>query len=459
MSGNQPIKNYTAADIEKYHNGLLTPAEMHAMEKAALDDPLLADAMEGYAIPGAQPDAAITELTIRLQKRIRQEDETKIIPLSGRSYFPWLRAAMVTGILAGAATMAYFLMFRKESAEIAQQPVTQPADRQQQTTIQANPSAIPKADSNAVTIRLKRDITEASNRQQKAADTITNRNDLQQTVSAAPAGITNNLKESTAAENDDRKAEILQSNADVVSTPAPAPFTAAKKKAEMAGLLNRAEKTMAKTTIADSPYRNPGIKIFRGRVTDAANLGVPFAKVTNPLENVGTYTDARGFFNLTYPDTVLHVQVRSIGFENNNFTLRYQSPDNQVILRDDRQLNAFVVSNQKPNNAQMRQRSFTNNIQLTEPEPADGWENYDTYLANNIEIPEEYRSRPNATAAAVELSFEVDKNGQPIDIRVEKSLCDKCDKEAIRLIKEGPKWKQKALHGRTTVSIPFSRLF
>jgi TonB family protein len=58
----------------------------------------------------------------------------------------------------------------------------------------------------------------------------------------------------------------------------------------------------------------------------------------------------------------------------------------------------------------------------------------------------------------VEVSFEVNKLGDPINIRIEKSLCDKCDKEAIRLIKEGPKWKRKAKKGkRTTVTVPFTR--
>ena len=33
-----------------YHKGQLTPAEMHAMEKAALDDPMLADALEGFSL-------------------------------------------------------------------------------------------------------------------------------------------------------------------------------------------------------------------------------------------------------------------------------------------------------------------------------------------------------------------------------------------------------------------------
>lgn len=41
---------YTQADIERYLQGKMTNAEMHAIEKAALQDPFLADAIEGYKI-------------------------------------------------------------------------------------------------------------------------------------------------------------------------------------------------------------------------------------------------------------------------------------------------------------------------------------------------------------------------------------------------------------------------
>jgi hypothetical protein len=33
--------------------------------------------------------------------------------------------------------------------------------------------------------------------------------------------------------------------------------------------------------------------------------------------------------------------------------------------------------------------------------------------------------------------------GEPVNIKVEKSLCAQCDDEAIRLLKQGPKWKKK----------------
>ena len=48
MPEEKNIINYTAADIEKYWKGKLIPGEMNTMEKAAMDDPFLADALEGY---------------------------------------------------------------------------------------------------------------------------------------------------------------------------------------------------------------------------------------------------------------------------------------------------------------------------------------------------------------------------------------------------------------------------
>jgi hypothetical protein len=41
----------------------------------------------------------------------------------------------------------------------------------------------------------------------------------------------------------------------------------------------------------------------------------------------------------------------------------------------------------------------------------------------------------------------------PVNIKVLKSLCERCDQEAIRLVKEGPRWKRKK--GRTTVTVSF----
>ena len=39
-----------------------------------------------------------------------------------------------------------------------------------------------------------------------------------------------------------------------------------------------------------------------------------------------------------------------------------------------------------------------------------------------------------------QLSFKVNKAGKPVKVRVEKSLSASCDKEAIRLLTNGPAW-------------------
>lgn len=120
MANGHTIKTYTAIDIEKYHQGLLSPADMHAMEKAALDDPFLADAMEGYAEAGTTLQADLDDLKKRLAQRT--EEKTKVIPLggSGKSSFPFMRAAVMIGVLAGAGTLAYLFMFKGKEQTIAQ---------------------------------------------------------------------------------------------------------------------------------------------------------------------------------------------------------------------------------------------------------------------------------------------------------------------------------------------------
>ncbi len=90
MANDKNIKKFTAADIEKYHKGMLSPKEMHALEKAALDDPFLADALEGYAVNDVNANADLAELQNRLKKRL--DEETRMVPIASRktSSFPFM---------------------------------------------------------------------------------------------------------------------------------------------------------------------------------------------------------------------------------------------------------------------------------------------------------------------------------------------------------------------------------
>lgn len=487
MADDYNINPFTAVDIEKYHRGQLSAKEMHAMEKAALDDPFLADALEGYAVKGVDVSADIAELKKRLAAKT---EETKVIPIQGggSSSFPWLRIAVMVILLAGAGLLSWQFLFNTKSSEIAalkpkeesvvksNEPGTSKtvpgiADSASGVSLPAtnlsNPTINMETNNGTVGLRAMRD----SKQSMEKISTVSN-----DTLTVAFIETSNSAAATTASAKTEEKivAESkapLNNNGDFKSLP-PAKADDAKSKelaitqkpagvydADASDVAERTDKNAAarKSAASTNPQgvfrQNTAPNIFRGRITDAHNNALPFANVTNTSDNVGTYTDAKGNFALISADSVLDVQVKSLGFENNRTRLRSGINNNQVVLQEDRSLTAKILDTVKRNYARARDGNLT----LEEPEPEDGWNSYDSYLANNLNVPESFDVKKNQGGGdMVELSFEVNRNGDPINIKVEKSLCEKCDKEAIRLIKEGPKWKRKSKKGkRTTVKVPF----
>ncbi|MES1219599.1 MAG: carboxypeptidase-like regulatory domain-containing protein [Bacteroidota bacterium] len=461
MANDNTIKTFSAVDIERYHRGLLSASERHAMEKAALDDPFLADALEGYAVAGVNAAEDIAELKRRLADRTSNK---KVIPIStvGKSKpFFWLRAAAIIIVIAGAGLITYRLAFNNRSNNIAEakaKKTEQPISADSDQTVSSLTEPAKSADANT---DKQKDIN-IKTKEQPAPVIITNLNNAgaarkvdsigysfnTETKNINPTQISPAGKKNLFTKNPDAKtgdAIAKQQLEEKITAPKETLEDAKQQRAESASPTNN---DIVSGNRSFNQLRN---NVFRGRITDAGNNPVPFANITNTEDNIGTYSDAKGYFNLVSPDSVLHVQVRSVGFENNSTQLRNSAGYNQVVLEEDRSnLAEVVISNKKPNAAA---RARDANVKFEEPEPADGWDNYDAYLANNLNVPDEIKTKQGT--GAVEVSLEVDKNGMPINIKVEKSLCDKCDKEAIRLIKEGPKWKRKIRKGRATVTIPF----
>lgn len=462
MADNSTIKTFTSADIEKYHKGQLSAKERHDLEKAALDDPFLADALEGYSITGINAAADIAELKKRLSERT---GTTKVIPITqpGRSFFPWLRIAAMIVLVAGAGFLVYQFAFNeKKDNNIAQ---TESKDKEGSkssvadtnnigiTTINKENTVIPPTGGKKKTETV---VTTTGGNSSITETTETNSNALikRDTVSIVSTDVATKPTTSAPAKIIDEKSNesVTKGSVDIKNKEIKAIADKYKKDMDGDGVsdvnaLSR-ETTFAQKQNNRQQYRS---NLFRGRVMDNNNNALPFANITNTRDNVGTYSDANGFFTLTSPDSVLDVQVRSLGYGNYNYRLRNDITSNPIILQDDNaKLSEVTVSNRKVNSTRSRNSIMT----LEEPEPVDGWDNYDTYLANNLNMPETLKAK-ETKGGEVELSFEVDKNGQPVNITVNKSLCESCDKEAIRLVKEGPKFKRKAKKGRTTVTVAF----
>jgi hypothetical protein len=114
---------YTIEDIHQYFIGKLVLAEMHAMEKAALNDPLLADAMEGFAASASfRTEQGFSQLQNDLNK-LRK----KISANSGNvTYNNWWKVAAAAIILIGSCFTFYTITnhtYKQKQADVLHQPV------------------------------------------------------------------------------------------------------------------------------------------------------------------------------------------------------------------------------------------------------------------------------------------------------------------------------------------------
>jgi TonB family protein len=308
----------------------------------------------------------------------------------------------------------------------------------------SQPSAITVADSNKLAIPESTSVVSS----QKRADTkATGRSKTVSKVSRKDDSTSTATTEVTIGvertkETEQKKGVVGDKKNEELSASAPAK----EKKLEA----NNSQQGAVLVEKQNATKESQSLNYFRGRIVDERNQPLPFANVTNTRDNVGTYADVQGNFTLVSFDTVLNVQVRSVGFENSLTQLKNSVTSNKIVLQDDKAAPDKILSSRQA----VGNPSPMANVKVEVPEPTDGWTNYNTYLANNINVPDDVRRKGDR--GQVQLSFDVNQNGEPVDIKVEKSLCQRCDEEAVRLVKQGPKWRNKSKKvRRVTISVPF----
>ena len=93
-----------------------------------------------------------------------------------------------------------------------------------------------------------------------------------------------------------------------------------------------------------------------------------------------------------------------------------------------------------------------------DPSFPGGIEKFYRYLVKNQKYPAE--ARKTDLKGKVFITFVIERDGMLTDIKIVKSLSAETDAEAIRLIKDSPKWKPGIQNGRPvrvqyTLPIPF----
>lgn len=468
ISDNNHI-SYSAEDIKRYWKGQLSPKDMHAMEKAALDDPFLADAMEGMGLALEEHDeeAVTTELG-NLKERFKTRVHPNPATAPVRSFRWWqVAAAALVIVVAG-----YWLFTNKaENKETAAVAKNDEAPAPTQPVPAKTADALSSSDTTALndSIGITSGVVAAEKSEPgfhefKTPTQKNNSDSLRLRQANPPAsqqlknleGKTPGVQTLPVQIDNVRRAEQKPELDRFESNNARPPvnelkFDSSKSVTEVVRL---PADLIPKPAVAAKELEEVKLQnIVSGVVTD--NKNNPLANANIRLDDTNAFTtDPSGSFKIPARDSVINVSVSLPGYATQNFRLRRNfsnagnTRDNQIQLQpSNAQLNEVVIvgyGSMKKAKGKADDAGYPPTALVQNAQPVNGWLAYEKYLETNKKLPP---NNPNLVGEVV-LSFNVSKRGELSGFKVEKSLSAQHDAEALRLVREGPAWKLRS--GRKT---------
>lgn len=373
--------------LSDYIQGLRKGKEAHRLEKESMKDPFLADAIDGYNQVEGNHEQRIEQLRIQISARSTKKRNTYAIIWS-------VAACLVIGF----GISSYFL-FLKETPE----PVI---------------PIIPQKEIALVPTKTKTDSTPISPVSTKQAE----------------------------------KKDIIAKSRTTISKPPSAPITTMPMEEETSGQMVAAtDEEVIMTTGASDPESVkkmriakmaviPTNDIIKGKVTDQKGEPLIGASVMYKGTNIGTVTDMNGEFSLLKKAENKQLTAQYIGYAPVEVPVDTSRTMLIAMNEDQKGLSEVVVVGHGVNKKANKDNT---------PQPVDGKRKYLKYLKKNLIRP------TDETCAQVKgkvvLTFLVNRDGRPFHIKVKKSLCESSDKEAIRLVQEGPDWTYGNKQAEVTV--------
>lgn len=400
-------------DIDKYLAGKLTSAEMHALEKKALSDPFLADALEG----GAQLDASdfsndVTDLNSKLTKHKSQT-------------WTWpLRIAATVAFLAVSMFVIWVALKQDTPETLANQPDLLKEDSLPKT---APPTQTPALESNKISA-----VPSPSESTPESAPATPRASRSKK--SSLPKTVENQIKDEKLTHVADAGAALKDSaSVPVIERNDTRTFTHTEPvKKEEIQLPTASEIKIAEGYIESIDARPT---IVTGRVLSAED-GTPLPDVSVALKgtSVMTKTDANGRYSITANSREKTLVYSSVGLESTE--VKIDGIDStylpvKIEMTEEAQEEAAVET------SGMRDFGPTN-VYTIPAHPETGNRAFKQYLERSHKYPKEARDMKVEGTVIVE--FKVDATGALSEFRIVRGIGNGCDEEVIRLILQGVKW-------------------
>jgi hypothetical protein len=375
-------KIYTAAELRRYHSGQMQPDEMHVLERAALEDPMLADALEGYG-KEKKGEESLALIRQKLDAKYPKSHAAKIVSFNKKI---WSAVAVAASILL-ICGYAFFTMRTDNTS----------------TT-------------NETQIALKQSNTKNHKPQTKNIDKITPNEQF--TTKPSTNSIQLAKKKSNDASTNSRLSLAASSDEGSFKTAIPYPEpTAAKYKDLALDNLSRED---------DLTEDNTKQIIDKKAVTASSTASRYFQ------------TDS----NLATNWAVAEVKNQQVALESSQQNNQFFDTDENDSKKNATSLDEVVVISGQGYRKERKKASVKATTAAVSKINSTALQNpFAAYLVN--QHPTCYKTDDEKAAGNVVLDFKVDKKGRPMNIKVRSSLSDACDKEAIRLLSSGPDWEIK----------------
>jgi len=429
--------------LQKWLKGEATWKEENQLSKLAEEDAFLADALQGYqSVPESDHSAKIEKLREKLSP-----DQKKVAIFS----LPLMRVAASIAIIVFAIATLWYLnrepqnkladvsMETQEEAEkgsgtekesIAEK--VEPQMTQTQIAEEAKAESPPAVTAPGQKASRGKKALEKGSPSKREKDLNTEKSDvaespLRETEPSPP--VDEIALDESAFENEkaepapavEEEAEMMAFEDAVVTVPQEA---------------QRKEETVADDMIPEKP------RLIIGRVLDSNNEPLIGANIVVPGSAKGTLTDIDGNYRLEVPEGFNEIEVSYTGYGNLRQNLgAFDTMD--FVLDEALELSEVVVTAYQEEKKKAATSKSNSQVAgkakaISPPKPKGGFKKFDRYLRKNMQYP---AAAKNASIEGkVIVDFLLDTEGKPTVFTIVQALGYGCDEEAIRLLREGPKW-------------------
>lgn len=393
-------KTYTAADFARYHAGTMPVAEMYALEKAALEDPFLADALEGYANSESQ-EKDIAELRELMAEKRKKKKAFSIASLAENK---WWRIAALFIIVFGVGYLFYT-------------------------------NTNPTAENDLAKNDIKESPAKVKSSSPVLKDLDLGNNDV--AFEDKSSGLAKKTESALPKINTDKEHEKISEQ------------LSADKKEDATSLMMAKTNSFADNLAQPQPIiKTDSLKqyVFKGSVTDESGLPVANVIILQNTKQEATMTNKDGNFSFASADRTVQIVAQGIGFYNKNFLLKEGAPTNITLERNTKNLDAVVITgygakrkkalSSPTKSLEGRTAGIATNNLPFQPFPIS--DKFTKYLQEKM-VPV-YDENDERLRGEVVLSFIINKKGRPMHVAVLKSTCKECEEQAMHLLETGPDW-------------------